>query len=118
MKPPGAWFELSLTVAGLMVGMLVVMWVQRPETSCTLSLEAPRLLVLSREIDREHLAADLASANRIARRYIFSIANPGSTARTVRRLSSDARPTDRDEACPFPGSRARQSPRHSITERT
>ena len=76
MKPPAAWFELSVVAAGLMVGMLVVMWVQRPAASCTLSLEAPRHLVLSREIDREHLATDLASADRIARRYMFSIGDP------------------------------------------
>ncbi len=76
MKPLAAWFELSLAAAGLMVGMLVVMWVQRPAASCTLSLETPRHLVLSREADREHLAIDLASADRIARRYMLSTVNP------------------------------------------
>jgi hypothetical protein len=76
MKPPAVWFELSLVGAGLMVWMLVVMWIQRPGASCTLSLEAPRHLVLSRETDREHLTTDLASADRIARRYMLSTANP------------------------------------------
>ncbi len=76
MKPPVAWFELSLAAAGLMVGMLVVMWVQRPAETCTLSPEAPRRLVLSRETDREHLATDLASADRIARRYMLSTVDP------------------------------------------
>jgi hypothetical protein len=75
MKTP-PWLELSLAAAILLVGMLVVMWVQRPEAGCTLSLEAPRHLVLSRETDREHLAADVASAGRIARRYMLSDANP------------------------------------------
>ena len=74
MKTPAAWLELSLAAAGLLSGMLVVMWVQRPEASCTLSLEAPRHLVLSRETDREHLAAEVASADRIARRYMLSTA--------------------------------------------
>ena len=74
MKTP-AWLELSLAAAGLLIGMVVVMWVQRPEASCTLSREAPRHLVLSRETDREHLAADVASADRIARRYMLSKVN-------------------------------------------
>ena len=76
MTPGTDRFELPLLAAGLMVGMLVVMWTQRPEASCTLSLEPPRHLVLSRETDREHLASDVASADRIARRYMRSTANP------------------------------------------
>ncbi len=76
MKPPATSFELSLVAAGLMVWMLVVMWVQSPGANCTLSLEAPRHLVLSRETDREHLATDLASADRIARRYMLSTVDP------------------------------------------
>jgi hypothetical protein len=71
-----AWFELSLVAGALMVGMLVVMWAQRPAASCTLPFEAPRVLVLSRETDREHLATDLASAARIARRYMLSTVDP------------------------------------------
>ena len=75
MKSPDAWFELSLVAGGLMVVMLLAMWAQRPDASCTLSLEGLRVLVLSRETDREHLATDLASAARIARRYMLSTAN-------------------------------------------
>ena len=55
--------------------MLVVMWAQRPAADCTLWRESPRQLLLSRETDREHLAADVASANRIARRYMLSVVN-------------------------------------------
>jgi hypothetical protein len=76
MKQPAAWFELSLVAAGLMAGMLVVMWAQNPGASCALPLEAQKHLVLSRETDREHLATDLASAARIARRYAVSTADP------------------------------------------
>ena len=72
MKPPAAWMEVSLLAAGLLVAMLVVMWIQRPAEGCTMSPEAPRRLVLSRETDREHLATDLASADRIARRDMRS----------------------------------------------
>ena len=72
MKPSAAWFEVSSFAAALMVGMLLVMWTQRPAAGCTLSREAPRALVLSRETDREHLATDLASADRIARRYVLA----------------------------------------------
>ena len=74
MKGPA---ELSLVAAVLMVVMLVVMWAQRPAAaSCTLPFEAPRRLVLTRETDREHLAADLTSADRIARRSMSAIADP------------------------------------------
>jgi hypothetical protein len=73
---PGAWLEVSLVAAGLMVAMLAVMWAERPDASCTLSLEPPRHLVLSRETDREHLATDLAGAARTARRYMLSSGDP------------------------------------------
>lgn len=76
MKPRAAWFELSSVAGGLMVVMLVAMWAQRPDASCTLSLEASRILVLSRETDREHLATDLASGARIARRYMLATEDP------------------------------------------
>jgi hypothetical protein len=76
MKSHTTWYELSLAAGGLIVVMLVAMWAQRPDASCTLSLEAPRVLVLSRETDREHLATDLASAARIARRYMLSTVDP------------------------------------------
>ena len=59
-----------------MVVMLVAMWAQRPDASCTLPLEASRVLILSRETDREHLATDLASAARIARRYMLATEDP------------------------------------------
>ena len=72
MKLPAAWLEVSLVAGGLMVGMLVVMWAQRPGPTCTLSVEAPRQLVLSRETEREHLATEIASADRIARRYMLA----------------------------------------------
>jgi hypothetical protein len=43
---------------------------EHTSSGCTLSAEAPRRLVLSRETDREHLARDLASIVGIARRYM------------------------------------------------
>ena len=58
------------------MGMLMVMWIERPAASCTLSFESSRHLVLSRETDREHLDTDLASADRIARRYMLSAVSP------------------------------------------
>ena len=76
MKPHAAWFELSLVAGGLVVVMLVAMWAQHPDASCTLSLEAPRVLILRRETDREHLATDLASSARIARRYMLATEDP------------------------------------------
>jgi hypothetical protein len=67
--------ELSVVAVGLMVGMIVVMWIQRPAASCTLPFEASRTLALSRDVDREHLSADRASADRIALGYMASGAN-------------------------------------------
>ena len=76
MKSSAPWIELSSIAAALTIGMLVLMWAQSTGTRCALAFEAPQQLVLSREIDREHLATDLASADRIARRYVLSIVNP------------------------------------------
>jgi hypothetical protein len=75
MKPSAARFELPLVAAGVMIAMIVVMWVQGGVKTCTRSTEPARHLVLSRATDREHLATDLASANRIARRYMRSGVN-------------------------------------------
>jgi hypothetical protein len=61
-------FEVWSVAGALMVGMLLMMWAQRPADGCTLSPEAPRRLTLSRETDREHLTMDLAAVDRIARR--------------------------------------------------
>jgi hypothetical protein len=69
MKPFTAGFELSWVAAGLMLAMLAVMWAQRPGTDCARPLEPKTALVLSRPVDREHLATDLASVDRIAERY-------------------------------------------------
>jgi hypothetical protein len=55
--------------------MLVVMWARQPDTSCTMSVEPARHLVLSRDTDREHLARDISLADRTARRYMLSTAN-------------------------------------------
>jgi hypothetical protein len=75
VKQP-AWIEMSSVAAGLMIAMLVVMWARRPDASCSLSIEPPRHLVLSRHTDREHLATDLSSAERTARRYMPSTGEP------------------------------------------
>jgi hypothetical protein len=69
LKPFAAGFELSWVAAGLMIAMLAVMWAERPGTDCVRPLEPKTALVLSRPVDREHLATDLASVDRIAERY-------------------------------------------------
>jgi hypothetical protein len=68
MKIP-PWLEMSALAGALIVAMLIAMWVQRPSSTCALSPDVPRRLVLSRETDREHLTSDVDSAARIARRY-------------------------------------------------
>ena len=52
-----------------MIAMLAVMWAERPGTDRARPLEPKTALVLSRPVDREHLATDLASVDRIAGRY-------------------------------------------------
>jgi hypothetical protein len=69
MKAP-AWLELPAFAALLLAVMILVMWAQRPGTGCALRPEASRRLVLSRQVDREHLEADLATVDRVARRYV------------------------------------------------
>jgi hypothetical protein len=116
MKPLGNGVELSLVAAGLLVVMLLMMWIQRPAATCTLSVEGARVLVLSRETDREHLTTDLASAARAARRYMLSIgdidrqqirrveceATLDREIATRHGLSSDQVRTHRIDASPLP----------------
>ena len=71
-KSFAAGFELSWVAAVLMIAMLVAMWANSPGTACALSLEPRTVLVLSRQVDREHLATDLAAAGRIAERHARS----------------------------------------------
>jgi hypothetical protein len=52
-----------------MIVMFAAMWAESPGTACALSLEPRTVLVLSREVDREHLATDLATAGRTAERH-------------------------------------------------
>jgi len=65
-----AWATLSFGAAALLGATLLVMWAPHRAASCALSFEAPRRLQLNRTVDREHLAADGASALRAARRYM------------------------------------------------
>ena len=71
-QPRGVGLELSAVAVALMIIMMVVLWIERPGKDCVWPVEASSILVLSRETDREHLATDIASADRIARRYMLS----------------------------------------------
>jgi hypothetical protein len=68
MKTPD-WLELPVFAAALLVVTIAVMWAQQPGTECALRPEPTRHLVLARQVDREHLEADLATVDRVARRY-------------------------------------------------
>jgi hypothetical protein len=70
MKMPTAWFELSALVTVLTVVGLGVMWTERPLATCGMTFEGPRALILTRAIDREHLATDLGAATRGAERFM------------------------------------------------
>jgi len=69
MKTPAAWLEVPVFAAVLIAAMFLVMWAQRPAAGCELRPEGSRRLVLSRQVDHEHLEADLATVDRVARRY-------------------------------------------------
>jgi hypothetical protein len=66
---PAPWVEVSALGGGLIVAMLFAMWARQPPAGCARLPEAPRRVELSSDMDREHLSNDLASADRIARRY-------------------------------------------------
>ena len=81
---PPIWFKVSFGTAALLGAMLLVMWAQHGPVTCALSFEAPRRLHLNREVDREHLAADAASALRTAHRYISGTAGEEQQRRFVK----------------------------------
>jgi len=68
-REPSVWFKVSVGAAAFLGAMLLVMWAQHGSPTCAVSFEAQRRLQLNRQVDREHLAADGASAVRAARRY-------------------------------------------------
>lgn len=82
MKSSPAWFESLLLAVGLTFAMLLVMWAQSP-AACAPAHEASRVLVLSRQTDREHLATDVASATRRARRWAESEGPVQQAARLI-----------------------------------
>jgi hypothetical protein len=87
MKTP-ARLELPAFAAILLAVMILVMWAQRPGTGCALRPEAARQLVLSRQLDREHLEADLATVDRVARRHVRALA--GASDQQTRFLECEA----------------------------
>jgi hypothetical protein len=66
---PAPWIELSAAGAGLIAVMFFAMWARAAPPVCARFPETPRRVELSWDVDREHLANDLAAADRIARRY-------------------------------------------------
>jgi hypothetical protein len=82
-REPRTWFKVSFGTAALLGAMLLVMWAQHAPTMCAVSFEAPRRLQLNRQVDREHLAADAASAVRAARRYTWGTAGKEQQRRFV-----------------------------------
>jgi hypothetical protein len=66
---PSTGLELSCVATVLMIVMLLAMWADGPGTACALAREPRTALVLSRQVDREHLATDLAAAGRISARH-------------------------------------------------
>lgn len=71
-REPAAWIKVSFGTVALLGAMLLVMWAQHGSPACAPAPDVARQLQLSRMTDREHLAADSASATRTAQRYIAS----------------------------------------------
>src|SRR6476620_9590532 len=83
---PAPWIELSAAGAGLIAVMFFAMWARAAPPVCARFPETPRRVELSWDVDREHLANDLAAADRIARRY--AAASPHADGRLrYRKLS-------------------------------
>jgi hypothetical protein len=84
MKQSSRFFEMSSVAMVLLIAMLIAMWARRPDASCTASSEPPRHLVLSRDTDREHLATDLSTADKTARRYMLSAGAADQSEQRIR----------------------------------
>jgi hypothetical protein len=74
VKPSPSNGRLDLWVVGIALTavMLLVMWAQNPAVACAMPREAAQRLILTRQIDREHLARDRTEAVRIERRFAAS----------------------------------------------
>jgi len=72
VKPSVVWFEWWWVAALLMSVMFAAMWAESRGSACALPPEASTVLVLTRQVDREHLATDLAATGRIAERHARS----------------------------------------------
>jgi hypothetical protein len=71
--------DLWVSGAALTALMLLVMWAQHPTVACAMPREAAQRLILTRQIDREHLSRDRLEAVRIERR--FAASHDGSAER-------------------------------------
>jgi hypothetical protein len=70
--------DLWMLGATLSAVMLLVMWAQNRTVTCAMPREAAQRLILTRQIDREHLARDRMEAVRIDRRFATSQAGSSS----------------------------------------
>jgi hypothetical protein len=73
-KPSPSNGRLDLWVLGatLTAVMVLVMWAQNRPVICAMPREGAQRLILSRQIDREHLSRDRMEAVRIERRFAAS----------------------------------------------
>jgi len=78
-SPSNGRLDLWVLGAALMAVGLLVMWAQNRTVVCAMPHEAAQRLILSREIDRDHLLRDRMEAVRIERR--FAASHTGSAER-------------------------------------
>jgi len=71
-SPANGRLDLWVLGATLTAVMLLVMWAQNRTVLCAMPREAAQRLILTRQIDREHLARDRMEAVRIERRFAAS----------------------------------------------
>ena len=64
-----SWRGPAQFTGAALVLTVAAMWAAQPPSGCTMRAEPHRRLNLDRTVDREHLATDLAEAERVARRY-------------------------------------------------
>ena len=78
-SPSNGHLDLWAWAVTLTAVMLLVMWAQNPVVTCAMPHEAAQHLILTRQIDREHLSRDRTEAVRIERR--FAASHDGSAER-------------------------------------
>jgi hypothetical protein len=84
-----SWRGPLQVAAAALLFTVVALWATRPRPTCDMTLEPHSHLDLDRAVDREHLAADIGTSGRIARRYLARISAHPADAHQQPALAPD-----------------------------